>query len=208
MCRCFALQKIDLPTEKGEMRMDYKDVCELLGWVSENVKISGTDARVLIFMSTKANYKTGKIQISYSDIAACLGISVSGIVRAIERLEKVGILVVESQRVGRASAWYRLRPAGDLRILHESEKINAQYHKWFELRESLFAGFERTLRGIGKGCPDCKDADNLCPSHEAMRERLMDSPDGRKMRLWDRDNPKPPSRIKVVCRIDPGAKNG
>jgi len=181
--------------------MDYKETLNMLGWMAKNAKLSGTDARVLTLIATGANYKTGEFSASYDDIAQALRTTKQSVMLAIKRLEKAGAIKKLTEPVGRAPANYKIRSLDDLLLLHESEEFNLAWRDWSKKRDDLFYEFEQQIEEASVGCEECTD-DELCPSHKASREALLNSPKGREMRLWDSDNPAPKSHVKKVAFIE------
>lgn len=186
--------------------MDFKQTLATLGWVAKNAKLSGTDFRVLVLLASEANYKTGKVAMSYGDAARALGISSVAATMSIKRLEAVGVLVVTEQASGRASAQYKIRTVEQLRILHERETVNADRKAWDNKKYELFGDFEIELSSIGHECHEClhEDGGGQCPRHEYQRKTLLESDQGRAMRLWIDENPAPPFLAKTVAIIKPG----
>lgn len=181
--------------------MDYRETLSMLGWMAKNAKLSGTDARVLTLIASEANYKTGEFSASYDDMAQALRTTKQSVMLAIKRLEKAGAVKKLTEPVGRAPANYKIRSLKDLLLLHESEEFNMAWREWSRKRDELFFEFETKLDEDSAGCDECTD-DTHCIRHELSRKALMNSPQGRAMRLWDSDNPAPESSIKTVAFIE------
>jgi hypothetical protein len=181
--------------------MDYKETVHMLGWMAKNAKLSGTDARVLTIMATEAGYKTAEFSASYEDMAKSLKTSKQSIMLAVKRLEKSGAIKKINEPIGRAPATYKLRNIEDLCLLHETDEFNLAWRDWTRVRDNLFHAFENQVDEINSGCEDCTD-DALCLNHEREKERLLNTPKGREMRLWYSDNPAPKSHIKTVKFIE------
>lgn len=181
--------------------MDYRETVDMLEWMARNAKLSGTEARVIIAIAAGANYKTGEFSASYDDLAEALKTSKQSVMLSIKRLEKAGAIKKITEPVGRAPATYKVRTRDDLRLLHEYEEFNMEWREWSEARDSLFYDFEMDVEKIGEGCEECTD-ESMCTAHEREKERLLDGPKGREMRLWDSDHKKPISHIKIVKFIE------
>lgn len=177
--------------------MDYKETLDMLAWLSKHVKLSGIDARVIIFISSKANYKTNDVSFSYSELAKSLQTSKQSVMMAIKRLGKVGVIKKLDDSIGRASASYKIRSVDELRLLHESESFNAEWAVWVKKRDELFYDFESQLEAINQNCDECNE-ERHCQNHDFEIKKMMDSPKGREMRLWLLDNPKPQSHVSKV----------
>jgi DNA-binding Lrp family transcriptional regulator len=184
-----------------ESSMDYRETLKMLGWMAKNAKLSGTDARVLTLIASEANYKSSEFSASYDDMAQALRTSKQSVMLAIKRLEKAGAIKKLTEPVGRAPANYKIRNLTDLLLLHESEEFNLAWREWSNTRDNLFYDFEQKLDAVSGGCEECTD-EAMCVYHEHAREDLLNSPQGRAMRLWDSDNPAPLSRIKTVAFIE------
>ena len=183
--------------------MDYRETVSMLGWMAKNARLSGTDARVLILMASEANYKNGEFSASYEDIAQALRTTKQSVLLSIKRLEKAGAIKKYTDPIGRAPAKYKIRKLDDLQLIHESEEFNLEWREWSKKRDDLFYEFEQSIEADSEGCEECTD-EALCVKHERRREAMLNSPQGREMRLWDSDNPAPKSRLKTVPFIEMG----
>ena len=181
--------------------MDYKETVSMLGWMAKNARLSGTDARVLTLIASEANYKTSEFSASYDDMAQALRATKQSVMLSIKRLEKVGAIKKLTEPIGRAPASYKIRSLPDLLLIHESEEFNENWREWSRKRDALFFEFESKLDSDSGGCAECTD-DTLCHEHKRSREALLNSPEGRAMRLWDSDNPAPKSSVKKVKFIE------
>ncbi len=181
--------------------MDYRETVDMLRWMAKNAKLSGTDARVLILIASEANYKSSEFSASYDEMAKVLRTTKQSVMLSVKRLEKSGAIKRLTDPVGRAPANYKIRSLDDLRLLHESEEFNLDWREWSKKRDDLFYEFEKSIDADSEGCTECTD-EALCIKHERSREAMLNSQQGREMRLWDSDNPAPKSRVKTVAFIE------
>jgi DNA-binding Lrp family transcriptional regulator len=177
--------------------VDYKDVTEVLRWHAINTPMSGAEARVLVFMATGANHKTGRVQLSYKDIAEALGLSKVTVANSVHRLVEVKALQIVDAPVGRSNAVYRVRTAEDMALYYLRDKINPEADLWASRRDALFGELVEQDAAIGRGCDDCKDGEP-CPMHAYHRKTLHNSTEWREYLLWLSDNPKPEYWVKAV----------
>ena len=184
--------------------MDYKEALKMFEWMAVNTKLSGMDARVLIFMTTNSGYKTSEFSGSYETLASSLKTTKQSILISIKRLEKCGAISKQKSQIGRTPAIYKIRTVDNMRTLHETEVRNILRESWDIEHDRLFLDIENRVSDIGYECPDCKE-NKMCDLHQFKKKQLMDTPEYRAMVLWESDHkPKPDAKTKTVKFIDIG----
>lgn len=180
------------------MELDYKKCVEILKWHSVYSELNGTEARVLMYMVTSANYKTGLFIGSQMELAEALSTSKQSVNKAIAELKKNEAILETKAGTGRMPATYRIRTAEDLNTLFVKEEKNEEYETWHAEKYRLFDEMEGRYYAVTDGCTECDGETNLCELCRLKTEKFKEREEYRRMLLWMADNPEPPSKVKMI----------
>lgn len=180
--------------------MDYKVKSETVRWHAMYSDLTGAEIRVVAYLVTSAEYKTGRISISYVEIADLVGLSKGGVKKALASLVEKKAINIESSAVGRTQCVYRVRSVDELNGYFAKETHNPAADLHYEEERKLFGELTMRHASIGDGCAECESrpGDEMCPQHSAQRKILQDSQEWREYILWKSDNPKPALKIKQI----------
>jgi hypothetical protein len=179
--------------------MDYKKIADVLKWHAMHSDLNGAEARVLIFLSTSANYRTAKIAASYSELMQAVDLSKASVSKAIASLVEKKALSVDLAASGRMQATYRVRSAEDLNKYFVMDGKNPAHEAWF-LESEKFNDLLDEQSAIGLDCPDCENHadEKLCEMHAYKLGVFRDTLAFREYQIWASDNPAPVSKIQTI----------
>lgn len=180
--------------------MDYKIKSDTVKWHVMYSDLTGAELKVLAYLITSSEYKTGKVSASYSEIADVLGLSKGGVKKVIAELAQKKAINVEESAVGRIQSVYRVRSAQELNAYYAKEVNNPEADAHYDEETRLWGQIIIRHGSIGDDCPECEElpGEELCHRHTAMRKMLEDSQEWRDYKLWLADNPKPSQRIRQI----------
>lgn len=180
--------------------MDYKNIVETLNWHSLYSDLSGSEAKVMMYLATACNYKTSKISISYTQLAEAVQMSRPGVQKALAGLIQKKAIAVDSSACGRSETKYRVRDVEELNGYYAKEVNNPAADAHYDEETRLWGQLIIRHGSIGDDCAECEEmpGEELCHRHAAMRKMLEDSQDWRDYKLWLADNPKPAQRIRQI----------
>lgn len=186
--------------KKVSKNMDYKNIVETLNWHALYSDLSGSEAKVVMYLATACNYKTGKISISYTKLAEAVQMSRPGVQKALAGLVKKKAIAVDSSACGRSETKYRVRDVEELNAYYAKEVNNPAADAHYDEETRLWGQLIIRHGSIGEDCPECEElpGEELCHRHTAMRKMLEDSQEWRDYKLWLADNPKPAQRIRQI----------
>jgi hypothetical protein len=177
--------------------VDYKEISELMRWLAVYGDLNGSEARLAMFLSTSANYKTSKVSVSYSELAQSVGLSKASVIKSIARLVEMKVLHIEEAASGRMQTSYRVRSADELTKYFIQESSNPECDIHYETKQKLFGHLIEKMDSIGEGCEDCTE-EQPCSVHAYRKKQFADSIEYREYTMWLADNPKPNYKIKTI----------